>query len=214
VTSVCPDGHSSEASDYCDVCGLRISVPPNGGAPPDDDDIDTSTTPPSEPCPVCQTSRSGDDRFCEACGHDFREPPATLAAWEAVVCPDRTQFERVSGDALQFPADAPDRRFPLEGERVRIGRSQGRSDESVLEIEVADPGVSRLHAVLERRADGSYAVRDLGSSNGTTVGDGLAPVGTDTAVGLADGDVIRIGAWTTITVRSRRGLAAVRSRAG
>src|SRR5207253_1944263 len=66
-----------------------------------------------------------------------------------------------------------------------------------------DPGVSRLHAALERRSDGGYAIRDMGSTNGTTVNDDPAPLARDTAVPLADGDRVRIGAWTTITVRSR-----------
>ena len=66
-----------------------------------------------------------------------------------------------------------------------------------------DPGISRLHAVLERQVDGTYAVRDLGSTNGTTVNDDPDPVGTDSPVPLADGDRIRLGAWTTITVRTR-----------
>jgi pSer/pThr/pTyr-binding forkhead associated (FHA) protein len=65
----------------------------------------------------------------------------------------------------------------------------------------ADPGISRLHAVLERRADGSYAVRDLGSTNGTAVNDDPSPVGREVAVPLKAGDRIRLGAWTTITLR-------------
>jgi pSer/pThr/pTyr-binding forkhead associated (FHA) protein len=77
----------------------------------------------------------------------------------------------------------------------------------VPEIDLAgageDPGISRLHAVLERRPDGGYAVRDLGSTNGTMVNDDPAPLAQHVAVALADGDRIRIGAWTTITVRSR-----------
>jgi hypothetical protein len=35
------------------------------------------------------------------------------------------------------------------------------------------------------------------------VNDDPAPLGRDTVVPLADGDRIRIGAWTTIIVRSR-----------
>lgn len=116
---------------------------------------------------------------------------------------DRSQFERLPSQGLDFPADTPEWRLPLEGDRLRIGRGSRRGDESVPEIEVVDPCVSRLHAMLERRTDGSYAVRDLGSDNGTTVGEQLTPVGTETAVGLADGDVIHIGAWTAITVRAR-----------
>ena len=66
-----------------------------------------------------------------------------------------------------------------------------------------DPGVSRLHAVLERRRDGACVLRDMGSTNGTFLGDEPAPIPPHTDVPLADGDRIRVGAWTTITVCRR-----------
>ena len=220
MIAICPHGHTSQTTDYCDECGAPMS--PAGSSVPgatellpaldDHDDADTSTTASPEPCPVCGTPRSGDDSFCEGCGHDFRGPPASGHAsagqpasgeWELIVRPDRAQFERVAAPGLRFPAEGSERRLKLGGDRVQIGRSRGR-DGVVPEIDLAgpfeDPGISRLHAVLERRDDGSYAVRDLGSTNGTALGDELKAVGTDTAVPLADGDVIRIGAWTTITV--------------
>ncbi len=224
MTAICPHGHTSQTTDYCDECGAPIS--PAGGAVPgatevlpaveDHDDADTSTTASPEPCPMCGTPRSGDDVFCEACGHDFRSPPATgndvraprtsEGQWEVIVRPDRAQFERVAASGIRFPSEASERRVTLDGDQVRIGRSRGR-DGVVPEIDLTgpfeDPGISRLHAVLERRDDGSYAVRDLDSTNGTALGDELTAVGTDAAVPLADGDVIRIGAWTTITVHSR-----------
>jgi pSer/pThr/pTyr-binding forkhead associated (FHA) protein len=90
---------------------------------------------------------------------------------------------------------------------MRIGRRRGQSGEPTPEIDLTgvpqDPGISRLHAVLERRPDGGYAIRDLGSTNGTTLNDDPVPLGQETAVQLADGDRIRLGAWTTITVRNR-----------
>jgi hypothetical protein len=224
MTVVCPHGHASQTTDYCDECGAPISVAQSSAAAPGatevlpavdghDDDEDTSTTAQPEPCPVCGIPRSGCDFFCEACGHDFRDPPgasglssADGGQWEVIVRSDRGQCERVAGPGLDFPAEVSERRMTLAGDQVRIGRSRG-SGGSAAELDLAgpfeDPGISRLHAVLERRADGSYTVRDLGSTNGTMLGEDLAAVGTDTATPLADGDVIRIGAWTTITVHSR-----------
>ena len=66
-----------------------------------------------------------------------------------------------------------------------------------------DPGVSRLHATLERGSDGVVVVRDLGSTNGTMVNDDPTPIAPQPAIPLADGDRVRVGAWTTITVRKR-----------
>ncbi len=95
--------------------------------------------------------------------------------------------------------------FPLDADEVRIGRP--RQGDEPLEIELSgatrDPGASHLHAMLERRPDGSYSLRDLGSMNGTTVGDDPNPIGTGVRVALVDGDVIRLGAWTAITIRKR-----------
>jgi hypothetical protein len=214
MTVVCPSGHASATTDYCDQCGIPIGHPTAAAAAPAQiteilpvlEEADTSAAVVHEPCPVCGAPRSGDDRYCEGCGHDFLAPPPSSAAWEAVARADRGQFERYGGTALSFPADHVEQRFVLEGTEVRIGRSRGRSGEPTPEIDLAatpeDPGISRLHAVLERQEDGTYALRDLGSTNGTTVNDDPNPVGTEAAVPLANGDRIRLGAWTTITVRT------------
>jgi hypothetical protein len=203
VSPVCVNGHQSATSDYCDQCGVPIA--PATAVLPEIEEVDTSASAPAVPCPECGAARSGDDRYCESCGHDFLAPPR--AGWDAVVAADRRQFERVAPPGLTFPLDYRERRFTLDAEVVRIGRSRGRPGEPVPEIDLAghpeDPGVSRLHAVLERRADGGYAVRDLGSTNGTLINDDPQPVAADVAVPLAEGDRIRLGAWTTITVRAR-----------
>jgi pSer/pThr/pTyr-binding forkhead associated (FHA) protein len=41
---------------------------------------------------------------------------------------------------------------------------------------------------------------DLDSTNGTVVGDRPDPIPPNTPVRLADGDVVKVGAWTTITL--------------
>lgn len=211
MTVVCPNGHSSATTDYCDQCGALIVAAGQKTPPPDppapDEDEDTSAAPVQTPCPVCQMLRSGDDRFCENCGHDFQAAPPTRAVWEAVVSADRAQYERFATVGVSFPADYAERRFPLKESEVRIGRGRGHGSDPALEIDlrgpVEDPGISRLHAALERLKDGRWRVRDLGSTNGTTLNDDPTPVGTDAPVCLADGDRIRLGAWTTITLRAR-----------
>src|ERR1041385_7229570 len=62
---VCPRGHQSQSTDYCDECGTPIggSVPPAAAPAP------SSTAASSAVCPDCGTPASG--RFCEVCGHDF-----------------------------------------------------------------------------------------------------------------------------------------------
>ena len=92
---ICPQGHSSDAGDYCDVCGAPIGVATAAStaaaAPP--------PSPPKAPlsslslatkaCPNCHASNSEDSLFCEDCGYDFTTgqlpapveppPPGTLA---------------------------------------------------------------------------------------------------------------------------------------
>ena len=86
-----------------------------------------------------------------------RTGPAGRADWTAVVSADRAYYDAVQAaggpDAagIAFPAYFPQRRFRLAGAEVRIGRhsaSSGIDPEIDLSVPPADPGVSRLHAVL------------------------------------------------------------------
>jgi pSer/pThr/pTyr-binding forkhead associated (FHA) protein len=122
-----------------------------------------------------------------------------------VVTADRAYYDSVqtSGGpdaaSIAFPAYCPLRRFPLVGPEVRIGRrssSSGINPEIDLSVAPADPGVSRLHAVLLQAPDGSWSVLDPGSANGTTLNGREIPPGQ--AVPLHDGDRIHLGAWTEL----------------
>ena len=126
-----------------------------------------------------------------------------------MVASDRAYYETViaggSPDAasIQFPAYCPKRRFQLTGPEMRIGRhsvSRGLVPEIDLTGPPTDPGVSRLHAVLIAQHDGSWAILDLGSENGTLVNG--SEVTTRVPVSLHDGDQIHVGAWTVITVHA------------
>jgi len=214
MSVVCPSGHQSQTVDYCDQCGARIGAGGPGSATdpgatstmfPVLEEVDTSPAIRREPCPACGATRSGDDRYCEECGYDFLLPGAV--AWEAVVAADRAQFDRHSVPGVTFPVYYGERRFILvEGEN-RVGRSRGQPDEDVPEIDLAaspvDPGISRVHAVIERCENGGCVLRDVGSTNGTFVGDEPAPIPPHTDVPLADGQRFHLGAWTTITLRRR-----------
>jgi hypothetical protein len=212
MTVRCPSGHESETSDYCDKCGAPIAGagPGDRGATqilPTVEEVDTAPAARREPCPACGAPRAGDDRYCEGCGHDFLARVPAPTPWEAVVTADRAQFDRLAVPGLTFPVDYLERRFPLAEGENRIGRSRGDPGEDLPEIDLAtppiDPGISRLHAVLDRRGDGICVLRDLGSTNGTALGDEPAPIAPHTDVPVSDGDCIRLGAWTTITVRRR-----------
>jgi pSer/pThr/pTyr-binding forkhead associated (FHA) protein len=162
-------------------------------------------------CAACGAELTG--RFCESCGHDALAPvvPASAVAaarpvtWHAVVRADRDWFDQVrtqkGADAagLEFPRYAVERRFVLTGPQVAIGRRDtARGTTPDIDLNGLDPGVSAAHAVLLARADGGWELVDVGSTNGTSVGDG--PIPAQRAVPLVDGTVVRLGAWTTITI--------------
>ncbi len=91
-TGTCPNGHVSESSDYCDMCGAPMGQPPTpdsvspsgsssapvtsgdasggatAGAP---DGAAESRTSATQPCPNCALANAADALFCEACGYDF-----------------------------------------------------------------------------------------------------------------------------------------------
>jgi serine/threonine-protein kinase len=126
--------------------------------------------------------------------------------WTAVVSADRDYYESLSPlddedtAAISFPSDLPERRIPLAGAVVRIGRrSASRGVDPEIDLgQPRDPGVSRQHAKLVPAANGSWTVVDLGTENGITVNGRDVPSGD--SVPLRPGDRIHLGAWTRITI--------------
>lgn len=133
--------------------------------------------------------------------------PAPAAPWTAVVTADRAYFDTVcaaNGQELAsvtFPEGLRERRIPLVGTEIRIGRrsaSRGIEPEIDLNGPPRDRGVSRLHAKLVPAPDGTWTVVDLGTENGITVNGRDVPSGD--SVPLRPGDHIHLGAWTRITI--------------
>ncbi|MFE5484507.1 FHA domain-containing protein [Streptomyces sp. NPDC056527] len=138
------------------------------------------------------------------------QPQRPAAGWSAYIGPDRDYFmammQRSGPEAtgLNLPAYSPEQHLPLQGNQVSIGRrrhSTGESPDIDLSVPPEDPGVSHQHAVLVQQPDGSWAVVDQNSTNGTTINGGEEPIQPYVPVPLQDGDRVHVGAWTTITVR-------------
>ena len=116
----CPDGHTSESTDYCDVCGLPIEaasssaldlgpaptvpspVGPPGGSPSGASASD------EKPCPNCGAVVPGDDLFCEVCGYDFTTGalPAPVTAPGGIAVQGGGSAH-VGGAAVVTPAPGP-----------------------------------------------------------------------------------------------------------
>ena len=128
--------------------------------------------------------------------------------WTAVVSADRAYYESLravndqEADSISFPAHLPERRFPLAGTEVRIGRrsvSRGIEPEIDLAGPPTDTGVSRLHAkLIAGPGQHNWSVVDLRSGNGIQVNGKDVPSGE--TVPLRHGDRIHLGAWTVITI--------------
>jgi len=131
---------------------------------------------------------------------------AGATTWEAVVEAERDYYDSGDDHRVPFPSFYPRRVFPLSGPRLLVGRrseSRGIHPEIDLSGAPEDPGISRAHAIFERQQDGSYALLDPGSTNGTRLNDEPDPIEPHGPVPLQDGDRVYLGAWTRITVRAR-----------
>lgn len=136
--------------------------------------------------------------------------PGPGTAWVAVIHADREYFTATmarsgpEAQGLYFPAFSPEVQLPLIGNQITIGRrrqSTGVAPDIDLSRAPEDPGVSHQHAVLVQQPDGTWAVVDQDSTNGTTVNLSEDPIRPYTPVPLDEGDRVHVGAWTTITIR-------------
>jgi hypothetical protein len=192
----CPRCGVPRAGQFCESCGYDFTVVGQDTLVPDL--YSPAQPPPAPPAPGPATQLPGSTPVTTA-------PQA--AEWTAVVTADRAYYDAIQAaggaDAadIAFPAYFPQRRFRLAGTEVRIGRrshSSGIDPEIDLSVPPADPGVSRLHAVLLKAPDGTWSVVDPGSANGTEVNGTEIPPGQ--AVPLRHGDRIHLGAWTELRV--------------
>lgn len=156
-------------------------------------------------CPVCKHSELDGTLFCSECGaalwgDAFDEDTATL----------KQEFEKLPNtdnvSTLVLPMYAPPIGFTLRingaKEPVQLaGKTEyllGRADpkhEVLPDLDLGpyggqQMGVSRKHASL-MQIDTGFAIRDLGSTNGTIVNGRVLAANQDCP--LRDGDEIRLG---------------------
>ncbi|MFE9880100.1 FHA domain-containing protein [Streptomyces sp. NPDC005784] len=191
-------------------------------------DDDWVIPPPSSGAPGGPGGQGGPNGPGQGGGYAYPQPGATQAppgpgyqqqqqqqqqqslSWSATIAPDREYFmammQRSGPEAagLNLPAYSPELQRPLLGNQITIGRrrhSTGESPDIDLSVPPEDPGVSHQHAMLVQQPDGTWAVVDQNSTNGTTVNGGEEPIQPFVPVQLQDGDRVHVGAWTTITIR-------------
>jgi pSer/pThr/pTyr-binding forkhead associated (FHA) protein len=145
-------------------------------------------------CTRCGHPNRDDARFCARCGHPLQgDPTLSLTPIDA---DDEAQ------DEFPFPHDELERgqglllvkRGPNAGSTFLLEHDTttvGRNTES--DVFLDDVTVSRKHAVIERRDDNSFFVRDEGSLNGTYVNGEQVD-----ETKLASGDEVQIGMFKLV----------------
>lgn len=225
----CPAGHTSEATDYCDVCGAVIAAAPAPAAKaaaPAAPNTEAATR-----CPHCKDLNVATALFCESCGYDFTTgqlpavgatltpgssgakgaapaaPPAAASiGWvaEIWVDPDWYAHEAVSSTD-PCPNTGTPRVVPLRSATELIGRtSASRNLHPTIDCG-SDSAVSRRHAEVTIDGGSAY-VEDLNSVNGTYVGkSGQAlpdsPIAPARRQAITEDDRVYVGAWTRIVIR-------------
>jgi FHA domain/Double zinc ribbon len=223
----CPKCQKISAdSDFCSECGSPIVLADpmaqhSTAVASEHDDVPRDQLSAIAPasCPACGEPRDqADSRYCNNCRYDFlthtsyaegdegsdageeqaftEDEDGLLGHWELTAGVDLS----LRGPDDPMPTDLRERIFPVEQDRLVIGRRiNGREPQQ--EIALDDPGVSRRHAQIKRQPDGSLALLDLGSTNGTKI-NGIA-IEPNILVPLKNGDRVTLGCWTHITVNPR-----------
>ena len=197
----CPDcamHHSLSAGDYCEVCGYNFKTGAHGElalppAPPAAPPPTPAPVPvPQEPAPVVETAPAPAPAPANAADAKF-------FGWEVSITVDPTL--KIDGSP-EPPADFEPIVAALRAGSNLIGRTSPRRG---IHPEVAldqDDAVSHRHALLEVHADRTLTLRDIGSSNGTTLnGKEIAQL---TDVPLKDADQMTLGHWTRLLVKAVR----------
>jgi hypothetical protein len=205
--ALCPAGHQSQTTDYCDTCGAVMggapitpaaaasaaspsaSLPVSSGAEASSGGSTAGGT-----CPQCGAARGG--RFCEECGFDFElaelvPPAAQASAATAAKAPDPAATQELKPDPLaQTAAMPPDYDFDAEFAKAEreFAASGGEAEASAPDL-AAEPDANANAASTNAPAPANITATasptpDTASQTPTTSGTG-APRQL-TAVVIAD----------------------------
>jgi hypothetical protein len=196
---VCPDCMTprTPGARFCEVCRYDFTAGTSG--------VHASPTPVAQSAPP-DAAASSSAGSAPAQATSPGTPPSTSAPVPApaqrlnVVVITDPSLVTDEEERKQCPQNAPELVFPLDLEENLVGR---RSDNKKIypEVDISDPGVSHRHLKIIRQADGSFAVLELGSTNGTILNGVELKPGLLTPI--AAGDELLIGSWTRLQIRGR-----------
>jgi hypothetical protein len=142
-------------------------------------------------CPECGFQNLESANYCSKCGalliRDETGGHTTMSFAPEEMAEEEGPLDdlAIEGTALVVRSGGgrQGETFPLEGDRVEIGRSPEA------DVFLDDVTVSRTHAILSRE-DPGYVIEDTGSLNGTYVNRRRVEKAT-----LEDGDEVQIGKY-------------------
>ena len=170
-------------------------------------------------CPACGATNPDNARFCSQCATPLTRPDRGMAGettsmiFTGVEAPDVEPADQSAADAAAIDTLPPNtallvvRRGPNEGSRFLLDSELtevGRRPDS--DIFLDDVTVSRRHAEFYRHGS-RFAVRDVGSLNGTYVNRERIE-----EVALNGGDEVQIGKFRLVFLQGRMSHAEVESR--
>jgi hypothetical protein len=154
MTVVCPEGHTSQSTDYCDVCGTPI---PAGqpSAEPSAPAVDPAATASAEAsaegsgggpvtCPNCGDLSPSGSLFCENCGYDFTTGTAAPQAPPPSAL-DLSGLDTAPPVASPVPA-APPQGSPAPSSSGAPAPSSGTPAPSTSGVPAPSPGNGGLSA--------------------------------------------------------------------
>lgn len=189
ATIPCPDctaPHDPSSGEFCEICGYNFVTGTQGEVP--------LVTIPLEEDKGRRRAGATNDVTDKLSAISVTKSAASLSL-EIIAIIDRS---------LQSPeSPAPPNQSPitfrLDKESNLIGRHselRGVYPEIALDF---DSAVSHRHALLNRQSDGTFVLRDIGSTNGTKLNNvELTPM---VDIPIKDGDEFTLGHWTRIKIK-------------
>jgi hypothetical protein len=189
-SQLCPDcaaPHESGSGNFCEICGYNFSTGGHGEVP-------IAIAP-----PPTVTESTTLRQNAEPTAIPTNHQPTPILAWELIVSVDPTL---ASAGSPPPPSDRAPITIRLEKTSNLIGRtSELRAIHPEIPLDY-DDAVSSRHALINRQPDGSFVLRDIGSSNGTIL-NGIE-IKSLVDIPLKDGDRFTLGHWTRIEVKAVR----------
>lgn len=205
----CPDCHEPHDADegqYCLTCGYDfinkqsgIPMEPSAPAPVSPARATTGAKPSTPSVPKAASAGNAVDVSAVTAPPAAPPVPAVNAdELVLIVTIDPNMLGKTNPNAPPLPP----RSFNLSFDNNILGRTAGPG---VVIVVQGDAGISRAHLDFVRQDDGGFKVKDLGSSNGTDLNDGKLVAHAEYPLdrSLQEGDVLKIGEWTKITIKKR-----------